>query len=74
MLGYPFFTQYDPRENNEALRRFDTVLLQIDSEYSKEHPDYEIMWGDAGVANFFINGDALRKGDFSEIMYSWDCG
>ena len=74
LLGYPYFTQCDPREGKEALQRFDTMLLQIDSEYSNQNPDYEIMWGDAGVANFFISGEALKRGDFSEIMYTWDCG
>ena len=74
LLGYPYFTQEDPRSYSEELRRFDTMLLQIDSEFSRENPDYEIMWGDAGVANFFINKEALRRGDFSEIMYTWDCG
>ncbi|MBR6258114.1 MAG: DUF1963 domain-containing protein [Lachnospiraceae bacterium] len=74
LLGYPFFTQDDPRRYSEGLRRFDTMLLQIDSEFSRENPDYEIMWGDAGVANFFINSEALMRNDFSEIMYTWDCG
>ncbi|MBR1443511.1 MAG: DUF1963 domain-containing protein [Firmicutes bacterium] len=69
LIGYPFFTQFDPRENKSELQRYDTLLFQIDSDDNDE-----IMFGDAGVANFFINGEALKKGDFSDIMYNWDCG
>ena len=64
--GYPFFTQTDPREYEESYRRFDTVLLQIDT-------DEEIMWGDSGVANFFIAAEDLAKKDFSRVLYNWDC-
>jgi len=31
------------------------------------------MWGDAGVANFFINSADLINKDFSRVMYNWDC-
>lgn len=63
MFGYPHFEQGDPREDDY----FDTLLLQIDSEG-------DIMWGDCGVACFFINGEALKKRDFRRVMYTWDCG
>ena len=63
ILGYPHFTQDDPRENGSD---YDTLLLQIDTS------DF-IMWGDDGVANFFINGEDLRNGDFSDVLYNWDC-
>ena len=33
----------------------------------------DIMWGDAGVANFFIDREALKNRDFSHVMYNWDC-
>lgn len=63
MGGYAFFTQSDPRHDvNEDY----ILLLQIDS-------DKEILWGDVGVANFFIHPDDLAKKDFSKVMYSWDC-
>lgn len=62
MLGYPSFTQQDPRNDDE----YQTLLLQIDSQN-------DIMWGDSGVANFFINEKDLRKLDFSKVMYTWDC-
>lgn len=64
--GYPFFTQEDPRSYTEALRGHTTVLLQIDSVG-------EVCWGDAGVASFLIEPERLREGDFSNVLYTWDC-
>ncbi len=68
MLGYPFFTQGDIREDAGYLQ-YDTLLLQIDSE---DDMDY-IMWGDCGVGNFFIPLEHLKKKDFSKVLYNWDC-
>lgn len=62
ILGYPFFTQYDPRNDEEH----DVLLFQLDSE------EGFVMWGDCGVANFFINADALKRMDFSDVLYNWD--
>lgn len=72
MLGHPFFTQSDPREGTDDEQYFDTLLLQIDSDMGNDGEDY-VLWGDCGVANWFINGEALKKKDFSKIMYNWDC-
>lgn len=66
LFGYPSFTQYDPRETKKDYERYDTLLLQIDSKGS-------ILWGDSGVANFFINEEDLLNKDFSKILYNWDC-
>ena len=63
VLGYPAFTQFDPRDDN----KYDTLLFQLDSE------DGVMLWGDCGVANFFINGAKLKQHDFSDILYNWDC-
>ncbi|MDR1192845.1 MAG: DUF1963 domain-containing protein [Peptococcaceae bacterium] len=63
--GYPFFTQADPRDA-AALSGYTTLLLQIDSRDG-------ITWGDNGVANFFIPPAKLRAGDFSDVLYTWDC-
>lgn len=52
--GYLYFTQSVPREYEAAYQNCDTVLLQIDT-------DDEIMWGDCGVANFFISAEDLAK-------------
>lgn len=63
--GYAYFTQYDPREEGKPSADY-VLLLQIDT-------DEKIMWGDAGVGNFFIHPDDLAKKDFSKVIYSWDC-
>lgn len=65
--GYPNFTQNDPRD----IDKFDTLLLQIDSDRIDDK--HEIIWGDCGIANFFINREALKNLDFSEVIYNWDC-
>jgi uncharacterized protein YwqG len=67
--GYPVFTQYDPRDNKKELQKHTILLLQIDS-----NDNDGIMWGDYGVANFFITPEALKNLDFSEVLYTWDCG
>lgn len=66
--GYPYFTQDDPRSTS---RFKDYILLfQLDSSGQE---DVEILWGDCGVANFFIHPDDLKKRDFSKVLYNWDC-
>jgi len=70
--GYPAFTQEDPRGYNVSLQSLDVLLFQLASEYVAG--DYEIMWGDMGVANFLINSDKLKNCDFSEVLYTWGCG
>jgi len=66
--GYPHFTQYDPR-NEESIH--DVLLLQIDTDWTDGEND--IMWGDGGVANFFISSTDLANLDFSDVLYTWDC-
>lgn len=65
--GYPFFTQDDPRYYGEN-KDYDILLFQSDSDL-----DLDIMWGDCGVANFFIKLSDLKKLDFSKVGYNWDC-
>lgn len=65
--GYPFFTQSDPRSADSG---YDVLLLQIDTD---EDGGHEIMWGDSGIANFFIKREDLKKRDFSKVFYTWDC-
>lgn len=60
--GYPDFTQYDPRKKGQ----YDTLLFQLDS-------DKGIMWGDVGIANWFISAADLKKKDFSKVFFTWDC-
>lgn len=67
ILGYPNFTQTDPREYNKSLQKH-ILLFQIETD-----DDNDIMWGDCGVANFFIHPDDLKNQDFSKLLYNWDC-
>lgn len=70
LFGYPYFTQYDPRDT-EDYKYYDTLLFQMDSDYI-DSEDY-VLWGDCGVANFFINSEDLKRRDFSKVLYNWDC-
>ena len=66
LLGYPACTQSDPRCYNKKYSKYDTLLLQIDT-------DSDIMWGDSGVANFFISKEDMKNKKFDNILYNWDC-
>lgn len=63
--GYAYFTQGDPREG-EPEKKDDVLLLQIDT-------DDKIIFGDAGIANFFINAEDLKKKRFDKTYFYWDC-
>lgn len=71
MFGYPFFTQSDPREDEESNEKYDTLLFQLDSEYVEGKP--EIIIGDSGIINFFINSKDLENLNFDDVLYNWDC-
>lgn len=64
--GYAYFTQEDIRSRDKYSDY--ELLLQIDS-----NDNNTIMWGDVGVANFFITREALKNKDFSNVLYTWDC-
>ena len=64
--GFPNFTQSDIREIGD----YDILLLQIDSEGTEKN---EIMWGDCGIANFFIREKDLKELNFYKTIYNWDC-
>ncbi|MEG5027638.1 DUF1963 domain-containing protein [Microcoleus sp. AT8-B1] len=71
--GYPDFTQEDVRKyssNSEQKPKLDILILQMDTDCNET---VDIMWGDTGVGNFFIDESALRELDFSEVLYNWDC-
>ena len=61
--GWPSYTQSEPRFVNE-----NTVqLLQLDSEAG-------MMWGDCGIAHFFIQKEDLEKKNFDgTVTFTWDC-
>lgn len=63
--GYAYFTQGDPRDKNSETKD-DVLLFQIDT-------DEEIMFGDGGVANFFINKEDLINKRFEKAYFTWDC-
>lgn len=66
--GYAGFTQWDPRDEGDS---HDFLLFQLDSDYN-DGKDM-VMWGDSGICGFFINSEKLKKLDFSDIIYNWDC-
>lgn len=72
LLGYPNFTQDNPIPYDENLKRFDTLLLCLDG-CSAIGNNFNMMWGDCGIANFFINSEKLKEKNFSDIFYTWDC-
>jgi uncharacterized protein YwqG len=65
--GHPYFTQEDPRYV-KPYQDYTVLLLQIDTDDTSG-----IMWGDAGVGNFFIKPEDLRNLNFSDVLYNWDC-
>jgi len=73
--GNSDFCQYDPRETEEAMERYNFQLLQMQSDFGRiDGKDFtNIMWGDAGICHFFINSEKLRNCDFSDILYYCDC-
>ena len=70
--AYPTFTQWDPRNPDEP-NAYDVTLLQVESQWNNDSNDAEIMWGDSGVANFFINKEKLENLDFEDVLFNWDC-
>lgn len=67
--GYAAFCQDDPRVLLPDPLDW-LLLFQMDSE---DGEGYSILWGDGGVANFFIRRAALERCDFSQVLYNWDC-
>jgi len=66
--GFAFFTQGDPRDGCDfGTSREWIQLLQLDS------VDAGMMWGDAGIAHWFIRREDLERRDFSKVFYTWDC-
>jgi len=66
--GYPYFIEYDPREENDP---HTFLLLQIDIDNVEGE---EICWGNlGGIANFFISPEDLAACQFDNVLYNWDC-
>ena len=64
--GYPAFIHEDPRSTGSKK----SLLLQLNSH---SEGGVEMMWGDGGIAGFFIDRTDLERKDFSKVMYTWDC-
>ena len=66
--GYPYFIEYDPREENDP---HTLLLLQIDIDNVEGE---EIYWGNGGgVANFFVSPEDMANCKFDDVLYNWDC-
>lgn len=69
--GWAYFTQEDPRLYEKGLDDY-RLLLQLDTETPEDGP-VSMMFGDAGVANFFIHPADLAALNFDNVFYTWDC-
>ena len=69
--GYPIFTQEDPRYD-KRYQEHNIVLFELDSYTSKDRK-IDIMWGDCGTGSFLIRLEDLKKLDFSNVVYNYDC-
>lgn len=67
--GYPYLVQDDYRgENLNKFKNYTFLLFQMVSE-----SDQSIMWGDMGAGYFFIEPSALKRLDFSQVLYMYAC-
>lgn len=67
--GYPYLVQDDYRgENYNRFKDYTFLLFQMISE-----PDHSIKWGDMGAGYFFIEPSALKRLDFSQVLYMYAC-
>lgn len=71
MLGYPVYSQGEIRKD---LGQHDTLLFQLDSQFSATGQGELVMWGDMGSGYVFVNQGDLATLDFSHPYYCWDCG
>jgi uncharacterized protein YwqG len=71
ILGYPVFSQDDACRD---ISQHDTLLFQLDSQFSTADRKELVMWGDMGSGFIFINRDDLAARNFSRAYYCWDCG
>ena len=69
VLGYPFTAQGNPVEEGDP---HDVLLLNLDGTDWLDDGNF-LEFGDSGYANFFIAKDALLRGDFADVLYTWDC-
>ncbi|MFC2307230.1 MAG: DUF1963 domain-containing protein, partial [Neisseria elongata] len=76
--GDPFWEYHEDTDFNDPAAYSNwqkyILLLQLDSDIN-ENDRYtgKLMWGDSGVANFFITPEDLAKRDFSRTAFMFDC-
>ncbi len=68
LTGWPKFTEGDPRKQ-EQQEQFNTLLLQLGSQFTDDGE--LLMWGDMGIAQFFIPEENLLQCDFSQVLYTF---
>lgn len=71
MLGFPVYSQDEARRD---IALHDTLLFQLDSQFSTMDRKPLVMWGDMGSGFVFINRDDLAALNFARTYYCWDCG
>ncbi|MDO4694484.1 MAG: DUF1963 domain-containing protein [Eikenella sp.] len=67
LMGYPYFTQQDPREGRDDVLLFQLDSQDVDGEYGS------VMWGDSGIGQFFIAREDLAARRFDKAWLHWDC-
>lgn len=76
--GYPNFLQGDEfyKIFDEPWDRKHILLFQLDSESHSIDGKYKrkVIFGDVGIANFFITPEDLRNLNFSKVAYTWAGG
>lgn len=68
--AHPDFTQQDFRVGERAA--YSEVLLQIGIVTPDRH-GWQIMFGDAGEAQFMITPEDLKARRFDRVAWNWDC-
>ncbi|MCM1133530.1 MAG: YwqG family protein [Ruminococcus flavefaciens] len=67
LLGNAYYINDDIRPENS---RYNTLLFQMDS---IDNEKIHIMWGDCGIAQFFINDEDLTDLNFDDVFFDYDC-
>ena len=67
MILQKFLKKWEIRDKDDENKLF----IQLDSLYDSKEDI--LMWGDSGVANFFITDEDLKNRNFEDVIYNWDC-
>lgn len=72
--GYPSFVQDDPRGIDDWPDHTILLFQMVSESHDYWKDGHKIMWGDLGIASFFITPEALHRRDFSNVLYDWSGG